>query len=150
MRRLSQLAAAAVMAAWTLAGCSNGGKVDAGPVAKALSPLAGKWTGKSEVKGGDLAKFANSVAGGPLTGPSSLTLDSDGTGYMKVADGPERPISWKQEGDRVIIETRGVEGASDKHADSDGPWVGHLSNDRRTMTIDMQKAKVILSQHTGS
>lgn len=136
------------MAGGLLAGCQGGtGTVNAGPVSKALSPLAGKWTGKSDMKGNDLDKFANSVAGGPLTGPSSMQLNADGTGFLKVADQPERPISWKQEGDRVILEPRGVEGTSDaKTTNLGGPWVGRLSTDRDTIVIDMEKVKVTLNR----
>ena len=94
----------------------------------------------------------NSAAGGPLTGPSSLTLNGDGAGYLKVADLPERPISWKQEGDRVIPETRHV-GAANRPSETDGtgtgPWVGRLLENRSTMVIDMEQVKVTLNQQAG-
>ena len=145
MRRWNLLAV--MLAALTLAGCNSGGRVNAGTAAPGFSPFVGTWTGKSEVKGGDLQKFANSVAGGPLTGPSSMTLNSDGTGFLKVADSPERPIAWKQEGDRLILQPSGVNGPSDAKPDSGGPWVAKWSNDDRTWTIDMEKMRVILNHH---
>jgi hypothetical protein len=130
-----------------LFGCSNAGSVNAGSAAPGFSPVFGTWTGKSEVKGGDLAKFANSVAGGPLTGPSSMTLNQGYTGFLKIADRPERPIVWKQEGDRLILQPSGVNGPSDAKAGSGGPWVAKWSNENRTWTIDMDKVKVILDHH---
>src|ERR1044071_5687397 len=100
--RLLSLVAVTILI-WT-AGCNNTGY--AGSPAAVLSPLVGSWTGKSEVKGGDIAKALNGLAGGPLTGRSTLTLNGDGKGFLKVADKPEVPIKWKQEGQKVIIETR--------------------------------------------
>ncbi len=149
MRRIAILAAALAWS-WILAGCDNGGDVDAGAVRAWFSPFVGTWTGKSEVKGGVLAKLANSAASGPLTGPSSMTLNSSGAGFLKVADQPERPISWKQEGDRLVLQPSGVNGASDAKAGSGGPWVARWSNDNRTWTIDMEKIKVTFDRHTGS
>lgn len=147
MGRITILAALALA---LLPGCSDSGQVNAGSPKPGFSPVIGKWTGKSEVKGGDLQKFANSVAGGPLTGPSSMTLNSGGTGFLKVADRPEIPISWKEEGDRLVLQPSGVNGPSDAKAGSGGPWVAKWSNDARTWTIDMEKVKVILDHHTGS
>src|SRR5438552_1959311 len=133
------------MAGWALGGCTNDGRLNASSSQIVSAPLAGTWTGKSDMKGNDLDKFANSIAGGPLTGASSLTLNTDGTGFLKVADQPERPISWKQEGDRVILEARGVRGSPDANtAQTGGPWVGQLSADRKTIVIDMEKVKVTL------
>src|SRR5437870_5511112 len=81
------------MAGWVLGGCTNDGRLNASSSQIVSAPLAGIWTGKSDMKGNDLDKLANSWAGGPLTGASSLTLNPDTTGFLKVADQPERPIS---------------------------------------------------------
>lgn len=148
MGRIVVLAAALALA--LLPGCSNSGQVNAGSTKADVSPVVGTWTGKSEVKGGDLQKFANSVAGGPLTGPSSLTLLQGGTGFLKVADRPQIPIAWKEEANRLIIQPSGVNGPSDVKAGSGGPWVAEWSNDTHTWTIDMDKVKVILDHHTTS
>jgi hypothetical protein len=141
---------AAALAFALLSGCSNSGQINAGSAKPDVSPVFGTWTGKSEVKGGDLQKFANSVAGGPLTGPCSLTLNQGGTGFLKVADRPEIPIAWKEETNRLILQPSGVNGPSDAKAGSGGPWVATWSNDTHTWTIDMDKVKVILNQHTAS
>jgi hypothetical protein len=148
MRPKHHLTAVAAVIAVLLAGCNGGpSAVNAGPVERALAPLAGRWTGKSDVKGNDLDKFANSVAGGPLTGPSSMTLQADGTGFLKVADQPERPISWKQEGGRLLLEQRSVTDTTTSNSSvANGPWVGQLSADKKTVVIDMEKVKVTLSR----
>jgi hypothetical protein len=135
-----------IVALFAMAGCSPDGAptVSAGSPSALISPLAGKWSGKSEVKGGDLQKLLNSAAGGPLTGPSTLTLSAGGTGFLKVADKPERPISWKQEGKKILVETRAI--SSDAGSQPGGQWVGTVSEDNRTMTIDMEDVKVVLSK----
>lgn len=135
---------AGLLVTFCFCGCSNTSGVSAGSPPPILSPLAGKWEGKSDVKGGDLAKALNGLAGGPLTGHSTLTLNSDGTGFLKVADKPERPISWKQEGEKVVISTREA-GATSDSAGKD-TWVGTLSGDKKSMTIDMEDVKVTLSK----
>jgi hypothetical protein len=131
----------------SLAGCNNNGAptVIAGSPPAIISPLVGNWTGKSEVKGGDLAKALNGLAGGPLTGPSTLTLKADGTGYLKVADKAERPITWKQDGDKVVIEVKSAE----REASSEPvtTWIATTSSDRRFMTIDLDDVKVKLSKN---
>jgi hypothetical protein len=137
------------LAAMSLAGCNDAGSptINAGSPATLISPLAGKWSGKSEVKGGDVAKALNSLAGGPLTGPSSLTLNSDGTGYFKVADKAERPITWKQDGEKLLIQARRVD--EDASSEAGAVWVGTVSGDGKYLTIDMEEVKVRLSKNTS-
>ena len=139
-----------LLAAVAVGGCSQRGGVSAGSLAAAVSPLSGKWEGKSEVKGGDLDKLANSVSGGPLTGPRSMTLNPDGTGFLEITDKSEQPVSWRQEGDHDILEVRHIsDNTNGDHEDHGGPWVGRLSDDNRTMTIEMDKARVILRKQQG-
>lgn len=128
-----------------LSGC-NGGAPSRGqaPLSAATSPLGGVWAGQSDMKDQGLGSFANAVAGGPLTGPSQLRLDANGTGFLKVADRPERPVSWKAEDGKVIIETRDIEDGGSANDEEGGPWVGTLSDDDRTMRIDMEKVIVTL------
>ena len=95
------------------------------------------------MKGGDLAKALNGLAGGPLTGHSTLTLNSDGKGFLKVADKPEIPVAWKQEGQKLVIETRGSSDDSNKPKNT---WVGTLSDSNRALTIDMEDVTVKLSK----
>src|SRR5690349_11860592 len=47
------------------------------PTVPVLSPLAGRWAGKSDMKDKGIDRLVNSVKGGPLTGPSYLTLNTD-------------------------------------------------------------------------
>src|SRR5438067_11035021 len=156
MKRRPMLVTALLMG-FLLSACSlrSANTVNAGSNILTASPLIGSWTGKSDIKGSDLDKFANSIAGGPLTGPSSMTLNADGTGFLKVADQPERPISWKAEGDKVILQGRSIGAAhgqdtsQTERADADGPWVGTLGVDRKSMVIDMGKVKVTLNHPSG-
>src|ERR1044071_651468 len=98
---------AAVSTVLLLCGCSSPSLNGRAPsITAAFSPLSGKWTGKSHMKDRGIGNFVNALEGGPLTGPSSLTLNPDGTSFLKVADKPERPISWKQEGGKVILDIR--------------------------------------------
>ena len=129
-----------------LSGCNSTGanRVNAGSPAVIVPPVVGSWSGKSELKGGDLQKVANELAGGPLTGHSSLTLNADTTGFLKVADQPERPIAWKLEGQKIILQVQSLQ--PDSHEGNGGPWVGTLSSDGRTMTIDMEQVRVILTK----
>lgn len=162
MRRNLAPAAAllALFALAPLAGCNGGGtgsKVNAGPVSAALSPLVGEWSGKSDMKDKGVGTFVNSIEGGPLTGPSSLTLNADGTGFLKVADQAEKPITWKQEGDKVTLQAAtqsegqnsGKAQKPSQTAGGVGPWVATLSNDKKTLTIDMEKVKVTLHRVEG-
>lgn len=136
-----------------LAGCSNqvSPTTQVSPITtKALSPLVGKWTGEAKLAtGNDLTKIANALSGNEMTGASRLTLNADGTGFMKVAKRPERPITWKQDGQKVIL----AETGNAKHNDTTGEtsesmqsYVGTLSDDGTALTIDMGKVKVKLAK----
>jgi len=151
-RRVVNIASAAILVIGLLfvSGCSPNQPINTSPIKEIVSPLSGTWRGKSDVKGGDLQKFANSIAGGPLTGPSTLTLKPDGTGFIKVADRAERPISWKQEDDRVIMQYRRVDDSKSPSGSENDAWVGDLSSDRRTMTIDLDNVKVTVKHEEKS
>ena len=88
--------------------------------------------------------FVNSIQGGPLTGPSYLTLNSDGTGFLQVGDKRDRPITWKPDEKDVIIkrsadDTRGADSGL-----GDGPWVGTVSEDGKTIQVDMARVRLTL------
>jgi hypothetical protein len=151
MRTITKLVTA-LLSIFFLAGCAsrNPSTVNASSGGILASPLTGKWGGKSDMKDKGLDTFANALAGGPLTGPSSLTLNPDGTGFLKVADLPERPISWKQEGEKVIIEKRSIQQGTSSGGEQgdlgDGPWVATLSPDQKALKIDMGKVTVTLNK----
>jgi hypothetical protein len=135
-----------------LSGCNSGGPAVSSPSTSLLpSPLAGKWTGKSDMKDDGLTGIANVLAGNPLAGPSSVILNNDGTGFMKVAQTPEQPIAWKQEGDKVIFEGRTIQSKTGNSGDgqktnSFGSCVGTLSNNSKSMKIDMGKVQVTVEK----
>lgn len=116
----------------------------------AVSPLVGSWAGEAKLTtGSDFTKLANELTGNQLTGKSKLTLQANGTGYLKVAKSPERPITWRQDGKRIVIEVSGATGGSDStksEAKSDGPVIGTVSESGKDMTIDLGRAKVMLTK----
>jgi len=109
-----------------------------------LSPLAGKWAGKSDMKDKGIDTFINSIKGGPLTGPSYLTLKPDGTGYLQVGDKRDRPILWKQDDQNVIIRRNPDDEGGKDSGLGGGPWVGSVSEDGKTMHVDMSKVRLTL------
>jgi hypothetical protein len=141
-----------------LAGCApqtNSGTPPATSIAlPAVSPLVGNWTGEAKLTtGSDLTKLANALTGDQMTGASKLTLQANGTGYLKVAKSPERPITWRQDGKRVVLEgavgktdASGNKSSSDK---SDNTFVGTLTESGTSMTIDLGQAKVSLTKEAS-
>lgn len=130
----------ALLAAVFSAGCSTGLPQDgprAMPIsASSISPLAGKWVGQAKLAtGSDITKIKNALSGDKMTGDSNLTLNADGTGFLKVAKHKEEPISWKQEGQKVLLTK-----------DADTSYVGTMAEDGRSMTIDMGEVKVELTR----
>jgi hypothetical protein len=88
--------------------------------------------------------FVNSIEGGPLTGPSYLTLKSDGTGFLQVGDKRDRPILWKQDEGNVIIRRNPDDPDGKDSGLGGGPWVGSVSKDGDTMHVDMKKVRLTL------
>jgi hypothetical protein len=116
----------------------------------ALSPLAGTWSGKSDLKDKGLGSFQNALGRDQLTGPSSATLSADGTGFVKASDQPERPVTWRAEGEKVLFEPRSTGDATapppagDDPVAGSGGFVGTLSEDRKTLVLDLPKVTVTL------
>lgn len=119
---------AALAAITLLAGC-----------ALAPPPAVGEWTGTltAAPQGGAMSGLATgmlTMAGG---GNVDLTLKADGTGYVKAMSAPERPITWKADGDRVLIY-----GASGATAAAPGEGiVARLSGDKKTLALDFGPVK---------
>ncbi|HLJ56710.1 MAG TPA: hypothetical protein VKT77_16850 [Chthonomonadaceae bacterium] len=145
-----------ICAAAVLGGCSPGGGGGPTPVTPAglqqLSPLVGTWTGKSkaeETQG--LAGLAMAVAGDQLVGPCSLTLNANGNGYLKVAKTPEAAVTWRQDGNKIVLTGATAStvagGARAKpSASKSDTAVATLGSDGRTMTIDMGQVTVSLTK----
>ena len=96
--------------------------------------------------------LAQGMLGDHVSGPSTLSLKGDGTGFLKIAATPERPIAWTQEGNKVILRSREEDRpkpdpAKERNEDSDdGPIVGTLSEDGKTLTLDLGLFTVALTQ----
>ena len=146
MTTVSRLCAAAAIILGVTTGCSNS-SIQAGNQKIPLpSPVAGSWTGEAKLNtGNDLVKIGNKLSGDKMTGASSLKLNADGTGFMKVAKGAEKPITWKAEDRKVIIDSRSIDNSKPAEGSKDGPYVGTLSEDKKTLSIDMGDVKVILN-----
>ena len=109
-----------------------------------LSGLAGRWAGKSDMKDKGVDTLINSVKGGPLTGSSYMTLNSDGTGFLQVGDKRDRPITWKPDEKNIIIKRDPNDTGGTDEGLGGGPWVGTISDDGKTMHVDMAKVRLTL------
>ena len=106
------------------------------------SPAVGDWQGTMSASpgAGGLGALAIGFAAA-ATGntPANLTLKNDGTGYLKLPTAPERPMTWKMDGDRVLLFVRrdaASTPASGNNA-SDTALVGKLSEEKKTLTFDL-------------
>jgi len=118
---------ASISCAVLLAGCSL-----------APSPAVGEWSGKMMAPPqGSMNQLALLAIGIMGDNPSArLSLKGDGTGYLKIPNAPERPVSWRMDGDRIIL--GGADAiAATTTASSHGQVVGRLSDDKKTITLDL-------------
>jgi hypothetical protein len=134
-----------------VAGCgpqTNSGSPTAIPISlQQASPVVGTWTGKSKLApSSGLAGLATALAGDQVEGPSTLTLQANGNGYLKVAKTPERAITWKQDGKKLVLTGVGGSGPKNDANKADEPAVATLSDDEKTMTIDLGQLTVTLSK----
>ena len=134
-----------------LAGCApqqNG----SGPTAVAaafqrVSPLVGTWTGESKASTGNgLSGLAVAIAGDQIAGHSTLTLQANGLGYLKIAKSPERQITWKQDGKKVILDHVADAAAKSDDAKADNEIVATLDQDEKHMTLDLGQLTVSLDK----
>lgn len=70
---------------------------------------------------------------------STLTLDPDGKGFLKMSVAPEQAITWTvEDGNLVLHHADGAGGGNGSIPPSaNGNLVGHLSSDRQTLTVDL-------------
>ena len=128
MIRLSALIATA-SCAFLLVGCSL-----------MQSPAVGEWSGKMSAspQSGMIGAFATGMTTMMAGEPSaSLTLKSDGTGYMKVITAPEQAISWKTDGDRILLYGMGETSKGNASPAPEEPIIGKLSEDKKSLTFDL-------------
>ena|SRR5579871_4330434 len=153
MRYIS-LAALVPCAVLLLAGCSQPGSVSGTPLAALTSPVVGTWSGQAKLATGNtLVKIKNALSGDKMTGDSRLTLKADGTGFLKIAKQPERAVVWRQEGHKLILQPQeiGADGTVQTSATDKNSYVGTLSEDGKTITLDMGEVKVsLLKQGSGT
>ncbi|MBC7805208.1 MAG: hypothetical protein H7145_03560 [Akkermansiaceae bacterium] len=128
MMRFSALIAIA-SCTFTVVGCSL-----------VRSPAVGEWSGKMTAapQSGMIGAFATGMTAAMGGDPSaSLTLKSDGTGYMKVMTAPEQAITWKADGERILL--YGMEKPSKAEASPapEEPIIGKFSEDKKSLVFDL-------------
>ena len=104
------------------------------------SPAVGDWSGKMTAAPqsgvmGALATGMTAVMGGDPT--ANLTLKSDGTGYMKVMTAPEQAITWKADGERILLYGMSAPAKNNTAPASQEPIIGKLSDDKKSMMFDL-------------
>ncbi len=139
----------------------RGWKIAAVPalLAVALSGCAsnryvGTWSGTVQASqksgGGILGDLAAALGQAALGGQATLTLKLGGTGYLKIGSMPERAITWKADGDKVILSGASASGTeTDKSTGVSGELVGTLSSDGQTLTLDLGPVSVALAKKTA-
>ncbi|HTE21072.1 MAG TPA: hypothetical protein VK689_22120 [Armatimonadota bacterium] len=110
------------------------------------SPLVGTWTVTAQ-----LTLPPNNPAmalAGAMAGPqaSTLVLNPDGTGTFRVAGLAERAVTWKEEGDRVVLRNQAGAKASSNAPAAGGDVVGNLSSDKQTLTVTLSVATATLKK----
>ncbi|MBC8134541.1 MAG: hypothetical protein H8F28_01470 [Fibrella sp.] len=137
MMRLSALVATA-SCAFLLVGCSL-----------MQSPAVGDWSGKMSAapQSGMIGAFATGMTTMMAGEPSaSLTLKSDGTGYMKVMTAPEQAITWKADGDRILLYGMGETPKGNASPAPDEPIIGKLSEDKKSLMFDLGPVRFNLAK----
>ena len=119
--------------------------------------FVGTWTGevrKSESGRGIMSALTCLVAGSMLGGNATLTLRPRGSGFLKVGVLREQPITWKAQGDKLIVSGY----AQPQPESSNGeatvapvtqPVVCTLSQDGLTLTLDLGPVIADLTRQDG-
>lgn len=131
----------------------------------ATSPAVGTWEGNAAFKQVNTpVQMADELAGNPLSGAAALTVNPDGTGFIKVGSLPEMPIEWKLEGHKAIMSQRtnlasagSKSGAQPAHPSlggidtlQQGTFVGTMAPDFKSMTVDLGPATIRLTKQSRS
>lgn len=116
------------------------------------SPAVGEWSGKmaaSPQSGvmGALATGMSTAMGGDPT--ANLTLKSDGTGYLKVMSAPEQAITWKVDGERVLLYGMSAPSKNTSQPASSEPIIGKLSEDKKSLMFDLGPVQFNLAKKAG-
>lgn len=103
-----------------------------------VSPAVGTWTGTADA--GPL----------PVNQTATVTLSPDGRGFVKLAIIPEQPVNWTEENNKVILTIGGAAAGTTQGGRSGSgaasALVGTLSDDKKTMNIDLGMAKLTLKK----
>lgn len=81
--------------------------------------------------------------------PATLDLKSNGTGYLKIPSGPEQQITWKTDGDKVLLygmSSKEQNNNASPSSSSDDPIIGNLSEDKKTLTFDLGPVQFALTK----
>nr|CAA9260788.1 hypothetical protein AVDCRST_MAG63-2418 [uncultured Armatimonadetes bacterium] len=116
------LALTILFAIGTLIGCAR------------TSPAVGVWNG---------------IHLPPMVGRVTLTLNADGKGFAKIGPLPEQPVVWVEENNKVTLTLSSAQGrkAGVQPASTAGAsFVGTLTEDGRTMTMDLGLATITLQK----
>ena len=108
------------------------------------SPAVGDWSGTMTAapQGGVMGAIASGFVTATVGNTASLSLRADGTGYVKMMSAPEQQITWKADGDRVLI--RGIRSGADgvttaspaPSVSENDAVIARLSADKKTLTVD--------------
>jgi len=115
------------------------------------SPAVGDWSGKmtASPQGGMVGALATGMTAMMGGDPSAkLTLKSDGTGYLKVMAAPESTITWKADGDRILLSGMSDPATKTASPAPDEPIIGRLSDDKKTLTFDLGPVQFSLAKAT--
>src|SRR5690242_13262093 len=129
MRTVAALALLALMA---LIGCGRG------------SQYVGTWSGQAKPMkdSSGVSGLAADMLASRMKGTSTLTLKSDGTGYLKIAGLPEESVSWSADGNKLILQNRAIAAGSQGGLISISnvqvqSLVGTLAQDGYTLNLDL-------------
>lgn len=141
MRLFRFLAVLTVFALLSVVGCAG------------TSPAVGIWAGNvvvgsaESVTPADPMGMATMMLGSMLSGPCTLQLNAGGQGFIKVASLPERPISWSEQEDKVILRSDEPPPANTSNVNAQSNTiVGTLAPDKQTMTLDFGVASAELKK----
>ena len=122
------------------------------------SPAVGDWSGTmtASPQGGVIGAIATGFVTAVTGNSASLSLRADGTGYVKMMSAPEQQITWKADGDRVLI--YGIDTASNKedatispspNAPKSDAVIARFSDDKKTLTVDAGSVQFSLAKQAA-
>lgn len=113
------------------------------------SPVVGTWIGKIEIdneekSGGLLGIMVKELVGEiDQSGPCTLNMRNDGTGFLKLGKNPERPITWTLNEDKVTI--RRDSSGKDQSKSGDVLVVATIAADKQSITLEHRERRQLPS-----